>query len=208
MSTAGVAALAAVAVLLMPSVPTVRLRALAGVARPSTSGTKRRFGRGFPRALGGKGPARAAADSAADSALALDLLGACLSAGVPVPTAVDAVASVATGAVGEALRDAAHALALGASPESAWRRAREHPDIADLARAACRTASSGTALADQATTLAARIRHLEADGTEARAQRVSVLIVGPLGLCFLPAFLCLGVIPVVLGLASRLHVLP
>jgi hypothetical protein len=31
-----------------------------------------------------------------------------------------------------------------------------------------------------------------------------VLITLPLGLCFLPAFVCLGVAPVVAGLASRL----
>ncbi|EHR63528.1 type II secretion system F family protein [Saccharomonospora cyanea] len=148
------------------------------------------------------------ADSATDSALALDLLGACLSAGIPVPTAAEAVAGVAVGSVGGVLRDAAHALALGASPESAWQRAREHPDTADLARAACRTASSGSALATQASALAERIRRAEADRIEARAQQTSVLVAGPLGLCFLPAFLCLGVIPVVLGLASRLNVLP
>jgi hypothetical protein len=31
-----------------------------------------------------------------------------------------------------------------------------------------------------------------------------VLITGPLGLCFLPAFFCLGVLPVVVGLAEQL----
>jgi hypothetical protein len=31
-----------------------------------------------------------------------------------------------------------------------------------------------------------------------------VLITGPLGLCFLPAFLVIGVVPVVVGLAGQL----
>jgi hypothetical protein len=38
--------------------------------------------------------------------------------------------------------------------------------------------------------------------TAAAAQRASVLIAGPLGLCYLPAFLCLGIVPVVAGLAG------
>ena len=29
-----------------------------------------------------------------------------------------------------------------------------------------------------------------------------MLIAGPLGLCYLPAFLCLGIVPVVAGLAG------
>jgi len=31
-----------------------------------------------------------------------------------------------------------------------------------------------------------------------------VVITAPLGLCFLPAFVCLGVLPVVAGLAGQL----
>ena len=36
----------------------------------------------------------------------------------------------------------------------------------------------------------------------AAAQRTSVLIAGPLGLCYLPTFLCLGIVSVVAGLAG------
>jgi pilus assembly protein TadC len=36
----------------------------------------------------------------------------------------------------------------------------------------------------------------------AAAERASVLIAGPLGMCYLPAFLCLGIVPVVAGLAG------
>ena len=41
-----------------------------------------------------------------------------------------------------------------------------------------------------------------ASSVEARAERAGVLVTGPLGLCFLPAFICLGIVPVVVGLAS------
>jgi pilus assembly protein TadC len=38
----------------------------------------------------------------------------------------------------------------------------------------------------------------------AAAERAGVLIAGPLGLCFLPAFVCLGIVPVVVGLAGEI----
>jgi pilus assembly protein TadC len=37
----------------------------------------------------------------------------------------------------------------------------------------------------------------------ARAERVGVWTLLPLGCCFLPAFVCLGVLPVVLGVAGQ-----
>ncbi|EID54723.1 type II secretion system F family protein [Saccharomonospora xinjiangensis] len=212
MSTVGAVILAAAAILLWPPMYSARVHALdrpdsPDGARPDSSCARRLVHR-LVMTRRGRAPNRVEIGSAGDSALALDLLGACLAAGMPVPTAVSAVARVATDPVAGLLRDASHALALGATPEVAWQRARDHPAIADLARAACRTAASGSALARQTSALADRLRLTEADQLEAQAQRASVLVVGPLGLCFLPAFLCLGVIPVVLGLASRLHVLP
>lgn len=135
-----------------------------------------------------------------------DLLAACLHAGLPVPTAVRAVAGTAPADAATALRETADLLALGAEPDAAWEPARRCPATTELARAACRTARSGSALAGVAGEMAQRARAAVADEAEARAQRAGVLITGPLGLCFLPAFLCLGVIPVVIGLAGQLKV--
>lgn len=59
-------------------------------------------------------------------------------------------------------------------------------------------------MADAIDELAAGLRALAIDRAEIRAQRAGVLITGPLGLCFLPAFFCLGVVPVVIGLADQL----
>jgi pilus assembly protein TadC len=33
-------------------------------------------------------------------------------------------------------------------------------------------------------------------------QRAGVRVLAPLGLCFLPAFVCLGVVPLVIGIAG------
>jgi hypothetical protein len=38
----------------------------------------------------------------------------------------------------------------------------------------------------------------------ARSQRVGVLVVAPLGLCFLPAFVLIGVVPLAAGLVGGL----
>lgn len=135
-------------------------------------------------------------DGPFDMAANWDLLAACLRAGLPVPTAVRAVEV-------PALQQVAELLALGADPQQAWAPALEHPGTAPLAVAARRTARSGTALAGAAAELAERVRADAADQAEARAQRAAVLVAGPLALCFLPAFVCVGVLPVVLGLAGK-----
>jgi Flp pilus assembly protein TadB len=135
---------------------------------------------------------------------AWDLLAASLRCGLPVASAVRAVAGQLPGAEGDVLRNVAELLVLGADPRAAWRPALALPSVAGLATAAIRTARSGAAMADAVDELAASLRASAVDRAEARAQRAGVLITGPLGLCFLPAFFCLGVVPVVIGLADQL----
>jgi Flp pilus assembly protein TadB len=133
-----------------------------------------------------------------------DLLAACLRAGLPVPTAITAVAGELPAGAAQALRASADLLALGADPDTAWAPATSCPDTAALARGARRAAQSGTALADLVADLAEAIRANATDAAEAAAQRAGVLITAPLGVCFLPAFVCLGVVPVVAGLARQI----
>lgn len=134
----------------------------------------------------------------------LDLLAACLSAGLPVPSALDAVSGTASAEVGEALRSTAGLLALGCHADEAWAPVRTVPGLAELASAAIRTSRSGAAFATAAADLAGRFRDELATETEERAERAGVALALPVGLCFLPAFFCLGVLPVVLGLAGHL----
>jgi Flp pilus assembly protein TadB len=133
-----------------------------------------------------------------------DLLAACLRSGLPVPTAVAVVAGELPAEPACALKSAADLLALGADPLTAWTEAAACPETAALARGAKRAARSGTGLADLVTDLAAEVRASASDTAEAAAQRAGVLITAPLALCFLPAFLCLGLAPVVAGLVSHI----
>lgn len=134
----------------------------------------------------------------------LDLLAACLRAGLPVPSALDAVADTAPAEAGTALRSTAGLLALGSGPEEAWAPVQAVPGLGELAAAAIRTSRSGAAFATSAADLAGRFRDELATEAEERAERAGVALALPVGLCFLPAFFCLGVLPVVLGLAARL----
>jgi hypothetical protein len=136
---------------------------------------------------------------------AWELLAACLRAGLPVPVGVRAVAEGLDAPAGPALRRTAELLALGADSVQAWQPALDCTATARLARAAQRSGRSGTALAESLTRLAAAVRAGAQEQSEARAQRAGVLIAGPLGLCFLPAFLAIGVVPVVIGLAAGLQ---
>ncbi|HEX5400827.1 MAG TPA: type II secretion system F family protein [Pseudonocardiaceae bacterium] len=149
-------------------------------------------------------PGRRGAPDPLELASCWDLLAACLRGGLPVPVAVQAVAVDIPEAAANALRRTAELLALGADPVSAWAPALAEPSTAELARGARRSARSGAALASVAEGLATTVRAGADDLAEARAQRAAVAVTGPLGLCFLPAFLCIGVVPVVIGLATRL----
>ncbi|MEJ3652199.1 type II secretion system F family protein [Actinomycetes bacterium KLBMP 9759] len=132
-----------------------------------------------------------------------ELLAVCLAAGLPVASAVGAAAEPLAGSAGRRLRRVAGLLELGADASDAWSTVEDVPALSAFARAAGRSAGTGAALAQVASTEAARLRSALVDAAHARAHRAAVLITGPLALCFLPAFLVLGVAPVVIGLADR-----
>ncbi|MEU2154491.1 type II secretion system F family protein [Streptomyces sp. NPDC019396] len=136
--------------------------------------------------------------------LAADLLAACISAGAGPREAAEAVGESLGGPVGERLAMAAAELRLGGEPARAWGRFGEIPGGGGLARCLERAGSSGAPAAEPVSRLAAGLRAERARSATARAQRAQVLITAPVGLCFLPAFLAIGVAPVVIGLANGL----
>jgi pilus assembly protein TadC len=135
---------------------------------------------------------------------ALDLLAACLSAGAAPAQALAAVGSAFDGEVGAALSAVARLTTLGAPIETAWAACLHDRRWAPIARAVVRAHYSGAALTDVLAHQALdRRRALRADA-EAAAQRAGVRSVLPLGVCFLPAFVLVGVVPVVAGFAHAL----
>lgn len=144
---------------------------------------------------------------AADLPAAADLLAACLLSGAPMVDAAEAVAAALGGPVSGPLRSVAAAIRLGADPPGAWRALDARPELAPLSRTVARAMAGGAPLADALTRLADdRRRALRADAAAA-ARRVGVRAAAPLGLCFLPAFVLIGVTPVVASIAATV-VLP
>jgi pilus assembly protein TadC len=135
--------------------------------------------------------------------LLLDLLAVCLRAGMPLVGAVEAVAEVLGGPFRRDLATVAGLLRLGSPPAAAWAALADDPDLAPIARAAGRSAESGSKLAGAFERLAAERRAALAAAGEAAARRAGVIAMAPLGLCFLPAFVCLGLVPIVLSLAGK-----
>ncbi len=187
------AALLLAAALLSGARPS-RVRARAGMAAGGST-TPRRSARGpDPLAV----------------ASSLDVLAVCLAAGMAVSVAVAATAPSAPPQLARVLRRAADLLALGAEPAVAWSAppglppGSLDPQTDALLRLARRSSTSGVALAEAVAALAAQCRQDAAHMAAATAERAAVLIAGPLGLCFLPAFVCLGIVPVVAGLAGDL----
>jgi Flp pilus assembly protein TadB len=72
-----------------------------------------------------------------------------------------------------------------------------------VAEAARRSAESGAALSRSLTRCADDLRAQSRDCLQARLQRSAVWLVLPLGLCFLPAFLLAGIVPVVLAVLGE-----
>lgn len=139
----------------------------------------------------------------------LDVFAACLDAGLAPAAALGAVIDdgpgrAPTGRGQVALAQAAALLQLGGQPRDAWRPAADIPALAGLAAAATRSAAGGLTLADAAREASAALRASCRARVTDRAARAGVTMTAPLTLCFLPAFLCLGLAPTVIGLVSAI----
>lgn len=128
---------------------------------------------------------------------ALELLSACLAAGMPLRRATRAVAATFEGPVNEDLGQVMRLVDLGVSDAEAWRSLRDHPQWGAAAVDLARSVESGTMMVDVLVHHARAARELRRAACEVRAKSVGVRSVLPLMTCFLPAFMLLGVIPTV-----------
>ncbi|MYW20681.1 hypothetical protein GT039_35245 [Streptomyces sp. SID2955] len=134
--------------------------------------------------------------------LAADLLAACIAAGAGPVIAAQAVGEALGGPVGQALARGSAEVRLGGAPADAWRGLALLPGAGALARLLERADESGLPAAGPVARLASDARAEWARTATVRARRAAVLISAPVGLCFLPAFIAVGVLPVVIGLAG------
>ncbi len=142
---------------------------------------------------------RARQAAAGELPFAADLLAAALRAGVPVEAAARTTGAGIGGRVGRDLVRVADGLRLGLEPPDAWPVLRGTPGAERIVDTIVRSAESGAAVARALERLADDLRGSRAAAVEAAAARVGVLIVLPLGLCFLPAFVLAGIVPVIVA---------
>ncbi len=157
-------------------------------------------------ALGGPAVRAARADRQrravllADLPRATELLATCLEAGASPAVALAAVADAVGGPLAGRLRAVVAVLRSGSDLGD---RPTDPVDPVDrLVRAVARASRTGAPMAESVRLLAAdEAERARWDALE-RARRAGVQAVGPLAACFLPAFVLLGVVPMIVGVAS------
>lgn len=136
--------------------------------------------------------------------VAADLLAACLASGATPVAAARAVAHALGEPIAAPLDRLTGALDLGADPAQAWMALSAESPLRPLARAAARSAETGAPLAALLAAVADDQRDEARARAEATARASGVRSVAPLAACFLPAFLLIGIVPVVASLALPL----
>ncbi|WP_400158427.1 type II secretion system F family protein [Arthrobacter sp. BPSS-3] len=136
-----------------------------------------------------------------DPAMMMELIGAMLDAGAGLGRSLGLLAGRADPDLRVHLQPVAAALALGADWDTAWRGAPGLPEELDALREALRFAAvTGAPSSAMLYAQAARMRRQQFRAAERRAAALGVRLVVPLGLCSLPAFVCLGIVPVLLAM--------
>jgi hypothetical protein len=140
-------------------------------------------------------------DGLRDTAMMLELVAAMLDAGSGIGRSLELVAEAASPEYRLSIRPVVSALAIGADWETAWRSSEVRlPEILEMRDALGFAALTGAPSSAILYAQAARIRRERFRAAEKRAASLGVKLVIPLGLCSLPAFICLGVVPVLLAL--------
>jgi len=135
---------------------------------------------------------------------AVDCLASCLSAGAPLWSAITVVADAFGDPLAAVLKRCAGRHALGASHADTFAELLVEPSLAPVGRVLLRSVESGGALTRSLVACAQHMRVERAGELERRARAVGVKAVAPLGLCFLPAFVLLAVVPIVGSMVQSL----
>ncbi|SDG15192.1 type II secretion system protein F (GspF) [Cellulosimicrobium cellulans] len=164
-----------------------------------------RAGRGRDAASAGEGGRRPRGDDrdpGIETGVLLELLAAAVGSGAAVPRALDVVGTCVGGRDGAGLRAAGAALLLGASWDGAW--AGAPPRLGVVQRALRPAWLHGAAPASSLRAAAEASRQDRTGAAKAAAARLAVHLVLPLGACFLPAFVLVGLLPVLVSLGAGL----
>jgi Flp pilus assembly protein TadB len=135
----------------------------------------------------------------------VQLLGIALGSGASVPSALQQVSLALPGRASDALRLANARLALGVPPEQVWSELATQSGLEPLGRALARANSSGARVADVVGRLGAQLERERRLEVEDQARTVGIRAALPLGLCLLPSFLVVGIVPVIAAALDSLQ---
>ncbi|WP_297749570.1 type II secretion system F family protein [uncultured Tessaracoccus sp.] len=133
----------------------------------------------------------------------LEYLAVCLESGAPISGALDTVADVSPVRTQALLRRVLAHLNVGRSVEEAWEELGQHPVWGTVAKDMVRASRSGTSLSGSLRIHADDVRMQVRDAAMKRARKVGVKSVIPLMACFLPAFVLIGVVPIIASLLKN-----
>ena len=170
-------------VVVAPVVAVVAWRVLAGAEPPGERRRREAVARDLPHAV--------------------DLLAVLVESGRDPVDALARVCRALPGPAADRLQAVVDRTRVGSSPEHAWSAVEDDPALALLARAVVRSHTSGSPVATAIAHVAHELDEELAANQEDRARRVGVLAALPLGLCMLPAFMLLGIVPTVATLLSQ-----
>ena len=129
----------------------------------------------------------------------VDLMAACLRSGASPDAAVARAARAVDPPMREELAELTARMRLGTDPTRVWSDLGAHPQLGPLGRCVARATESGASVADAMQRLAEDQRRATRALVENRARAVGVKAAVPLGLCLLPAFILVGIVPLVAG---------
>ena len=137
-------------------------------------------------------------DGSEDTALVCDLMAVALDAGASIPRALECLGRCSDR---EELRLVSKRLTVGLEWELAWQECSEQfLEVAEVLREAW---MRGAAVDEQLRRFGATARKKRLADARAGAEELGVRLVVPLGLLMLPAFICLGVVPMLITLAHN-----
>jgi len=134
--------------------------------------------------------------------LVLGFLASVVESGAPVRFAAQTVSEVCDVGNAARLRKVLAQCDVGFSDAEAWRTLADDPVWGDVARELARCVETGAAVGDVLRAASVRATKAAAALATTKARAVGVSSTLPLVACFLPAFLLVGVVPIVGGLIS------
>ncbi|APT85994.1 type II secretion system F family protein [Corynebacterium flavescens] len=134
----------------------------------------------------------------------IELFAACINSGLSTRQAAVALTRVSGPATVSAWNRLAALLGVGVDVSSAWAHMREEPYLGALASLVVMSDHSGAAITAGCQRIIATLRAEATAHATAAAERAGVFIAFPLAVCFLPAFIVLGLVPVVISLGAEL----